>query len=195
MPQPLEGCGPPTTPVRATPDDVCAARVELFVSLLGQHQRRVHLFVSSLVPNGTDAEDVLQETNLVLWREFHQFTPGTSFASWACTVAFNQVLAWRKRKQRDRLVFSDAFLTAVSGELMQDADRLEERSCALARCVERIPAHHRELLRLRYDEGKAVEAIAAQLRRTTEAVYRMLSRIRQALYDCVSNTLAGEGSR
>jgi RNA polymerase sigma-70 factor (ECF subfamily) len=185
-----QDCEPSIAPSSGTNPD----RVEAFVSLLGQHQRRLHLFVSSLVLNAADAEDILQETNLVLWREFHRFQLGTNFASWASTVAFNQVLAWRKRQQRDRLVFSDAFLHAVSGELTQTADVLEDRSRALAGCVERIPAHHRQLLQLRYDEGTAVEVIAAQLHRTTEAVYRMLSRIRQTLYDCVSSTLAHEGS-
>jgi RNA polymerase sigma-70 factor (ECF subfamily) len=170
-------------------------RVEAFVALLGQHQRRLHLFVTSLVLNAADAEDVLQETNLVLWREFHRFEVGTNFVSWACTVAFNQVLAWRKRRQRDRLVFSDAFLHAVYDEQIATADLLELRSHALAQCVARIPPHHRELLQLRYDEGRAVESIAEKLHRTDEAIYRMLSRIRQTLYECVSSTLAHEGSR
>jgi RNA polymerase sigma-70 factor (ECF subfamily) len=195
MVPPPEDCRPPSTPSPAPPTGAGADRVEVFVSLLGQHQRRLHLFVSSLVPDAADAEDILQETNLVLWREFHQFQLGTNFAAWASSVAFNQVLAWRKRRQRDRLVFSDAFLTAVSGELRETADLLEDRSRALAGCVERLPAHHRELLQLRYDEGMGVEAIAARLRRTTEAVYRMLSRIRHTLYDCVSRTLAHEGGR
>lgn len=167
-----------------------ATRVEAFVSLLGQNQRRIHLFVASLVPNASDADDILQETNLVLWREFDQFVLGTNFASWACTVAFNQVLAWRKRKQRDRLVFSDQFLSAVSGELLAQADRIEDRSSALASCIERLAPQHRELLRLRYTDGNPVETIATQFQRTTEAVYRMLSRIRHALHECVTASLA-----
>jgi RNA polymerase sigma-70 factor (ECF subfamily) len=169
--------------------------VEAFVSLIGQYQRQLNLFVASLVPHPTDVEDILQETNLVLWREFHRFVPGTNFLAWASTVAFHQVLAWRKRQQRDRLVFGEAFLTAVSTELTDAADRLDDRARALAGCVEWLPPHHRDLLRLRYAEGGTVEGIAARLGRTTEAVYRMLSRIRQALYECVTNTLASEGTR
>ncbi|MFN7134755.1 MAG: guanylate kinase, partial [Myxococcales bacterium] len=52
----------------------------------------------------TDSEEVIQETNLVLWREFDRFQEGTNFAAWACRVALNQVLAWRKKRQRDRLL-------------------------------------------------------------------------------------------
>ena len=171
-----------------------SSRVEEFVSLLGHHQRRLYLFVASLVLNPADAEDVLQETHLVLWREVHRFESGTTFAAWASAVAFNQVLAWRKKRQRDRLVFSDEFLTVVSAELTDGADRLEERSRLLTGCVERVPSHHRDLLRLRYTDGCPVEVIAGRLGRTTEAVYRMLSRVRKALHDCVTGSMAG-GSR
>lgn len=177
-----------------TAADVPADRVEAFVSLLGRHQRRVQQFVGSLVPAAADADDILQDTNLVLWREFERFEPGTNFGAWACTVAFNQVLAWRKKRTRDRLVFDEPFLQAVANELIESADRLEERAKALAGCVERLPAHHRELLRRRYTDGRPVETIAAEQKRTPDAVYRTLSRVREALYDCVSAALAGRGT-
>jgi RNA polymerase sigma-70 factor (ECF subfamily) len=171
-----------------------AGKTELFIRLLGQHHRSLHLYVMSLVPNRTDAEDVLQQTNLVLWREFHQFQPGTNFAAWACRVAFNQVLAWRKRRQRERLVFSEAFLQAVAAEVSADAERLEERTHRLAGCIQKLPPHHRELIRLRYSEGNAVESIAAEVNRTVDAVYRMLSRIRHVLFDCVTRSVGQEGA-
>lgn len=167
-------------------------RVEEFVRLLGQAQRRLFLYVMSLVPNYTDAEEVLQETNLVLWREFGHFELGTNFTAWACKVAFHQVLAWRKRRQRDRLEFSEVFLAAVADEVSSSAEVLEERAQALASCIDKLPPQHRDMLRLRYNEGQAIEAIAGRVRRTVDAVYRGLSRIRQTLYDCVSRRLARE---
>src|SRR5262245_46886104 len=128
-------------------------RVDTFVRLLGQNQRRIFLYVMSLVPNWNDAEEIIQETNLVLWREFGQFQLGTNFPAWACKVAFHQVLNWRKRKQRDRLEFSQEFLEAVAEEAGNSADRLEERSQALGGCLDQLPSGHREMLQLRYREG------------------------------------------
>src|SRR5262249_41284771 len=133
---------------------------------------------------------IIQETNLVLWREFHQFQPGTNFAAWACKVAFHQVLAWRKKRQRDRLEFSPAFLEAVAEEAASRIDILEERSQLLAGCIAKLPEAQRDLLRLRYNEGLAIEIIAGKVDRSVEAVYRALSRIRVALHDCVTQTLA-----
>src|SRR5262249_57400719 len=128
-----------TDPRSAHEGSFPAERVDEFVRLLGQNQRRLFLYVMNLVPNWTDAEEVIQEANLVLWREFGQFQPGTNFLAWACKVAFHQVLAWRKRKQRDRLEFSEAFLEAVAAEASAAADVLEERSTALAGCIAKLP--------------------------------------------------------
>jgi RNA polymerase sigma-70 factor (ECF subfamily) len=169
-----------------------AERVDEFVRLLGQNQRRIFVYVLSLVPRWSDAEEIVQETNLLLWREFGQFEPGTNFAAWACRVAFHQVLAWRKRRQRDRLEFNDGVL-AVSAEAIKVSDELEDRQAALSGCLEELPVHHRELIRLRYNEGQDVQHIAARQERSTEAVYRALSRVRQALYDCVTRKLSREG--
>jgi len=166
------------------------AKMDTFVRLLGQNQRRVFLYVLSLVPRYIEAEEIVQETNLVLWREFEQFQPGTNFAAWACRVAFNQVLAWRKRQQRDRLEFSPAVLEVVARETESAWDHLEDRAQALAGCIEKLPPHHRELLRLRYSDNLTIDTIATRLDRTLDAVYRALSRIRQTLHGCVSQSLA-----
>lgn len=170
--------------------DAQPAAVDTFVRLLGQNQRRIFMYVMSLVPNFNDAEEIVQETNLVLWREFSRFEPGTHFAAWACRVAFHQVLAWRKRRQRSRLEFSSEFIDAVSDEACGSLDHLEERARLLAGCIDRLPAQHRDLLRLRYDEGCDIKTVARRAVRTVEAVYRALSRIRHALHECVTKSLA-----
>lgn len=183
-------------PLRTAADEtnLTPDQVETFVRLLGQNQRRLFLYVMSLVPNWNDTEEIIQETNLVLWREFARFASGTNFTAWACKVAFHQVLAWRKRRQRDRLEFSPAFLEAVADEAIAASDALDERTWALSRCIDRLPAAHRTLLRLRYHDGEGVETIARKLERTVDAVYRALSRIRFSLHECVTRSLT-EGSR
>ena len=76
--------------------------VDVFVRLLGQNQRRIFLYVMSMVPDWNDAEEISQETNLILWREFGRFQQGTNFAAWASRVAFHQVPAVRKRRRGGR---------------------------------------------------------------------------------------------
>jgi RNA polymerase sigma-70 factor, ECF subfamily len=166
------------------------ARTNDFLRLFAKNQRIILLYLTSLLPTHTDVDDVFQETSLVLWREFAKFELGTNFGAWACTIAFNQVRAWRSRQKRENLVFSDAFIECISDQMIQNTKHLEERLHALEQCIHRLPEHHRELIRHRYDTGNSVESIAQQANRSPDAVYRMLSRIRESLHECVTKTLA-----
>ena len=104
------------------------------------------------------------------------------------------MLAWRKRQQRDRVKFSPAFLEAVAEEVTAKSDWLEDRSRALARCIEKLPERHRLLLRCRYNEGQTIDTIGTELGRSADAIYRALSRISHALYNCVTESLT-QGDR
>ncbi len=83
-------------------------------------------YLAGLLPTQNDVDDVFQETCLVLWREFHQFRLGTNFGAWACTIAFNQVRAWRSRQKRESLVFSDEFLQLISDDWIDSTSYLED---------------------------------------------------------------------
>ncbi len=162
-----------------------APRMEEFAALYGAHQRSLVLYLSSLLPSQTDIDDVLQEASVVLWREFSTFQPGSNFRAWAFRVAFNQVRAWRKRQQRDRLLFSEEFLSVIADELNAEHDYFERRRQLMGQCLERLPSQHRELLALRYHHGLGVDSLAKRFGKSMDAVYRLLSRIRSAVHDCI----------
>lgn len=167
-------------------------RAEEFVFLLARHERMLGGYVMSMVPHGSDADDILQETKVILWRNFHQFASGTNFGAWARKVAFHQVLAFRKRRHRDPVEFSEEFVRAVSDEVERNAVHLEQRQRLLQHCIARLPGEHRQVVLLRYDEQLSLEEIAARTSRTVGALYRLLSRIRYALHDCVSKNLTAD---
>ncbi|UUO08706.1 sigma-70 family RNA polymerase sigma factor [Blastopirellula sp. J2-11] len=171
------------------------SRASEFVQLLGSHQRQLVLYLTSLLHDRDAVDDVFQETMLVLWREFHSYEAGTNFTAWSCRVAYNQVRAWRKKQQRDRLQFSDEFLDAVNRELEMNADHLRRRDELLAHCLAKLPVHHRQLIQYRYSAGEAVTQIAEQTDRSIEAVYRLLSRIRRTLHECVNRQMAKEDNQ
>lgn len=164
-------------------------QAEEFVVLLARHERMLGAYVMTMVPQASDADDILQEAKVVMWRAFAQFTPGTSFAAWARKVCFHQVLSFRKRRHRDRLDFSAAFIDAVAGELEQADERLSQRARALDACLGQLSAEHRQVLELRYHAGLELEEMSARLGRTTTALYRLLSRLRQSLHGCITRSL------
>src|SRR4051812_23964504 len=79
-------------------------QVESFLRLWEAHRRRVFHFILALLPAVQDAEDVLQETSIVLWRKFGEFEPGTNFLSWAHKVAHFEVLRHRRKGGRHQLI-------------------------------------------------------------------------------------------
>ena len=89
-----------------------------FVQLFTHHQRRLFLYILSQVPNPIEAEEVLQETNVVIWSKFSQFREGTNFLAWVSQIANFEVMKYRTRKKRSRLHFSDEFLETVSREAL-----------------------------------------------------------------------------
>jgi RNA polymerase sigma-70 factor (ECF subfamily) len=171
-----------------------AAKVNEFVRLLGENQRRISLYIMGLVPNWNDAEEIVQETTVVLWQGFAKFETGTNFAAWACKVAYFRVLAWRKRKTREKLQFSSEFLETISEELAADPERREDRERRLAECVEKLPPDQQTVILLRYGEGCEIEDLAQRVGRTVAASYRLLSRIRHNLFECVGRATALENA-
>ncbi|MCA9013773.1 MAG: RNA polymerase subunit sigma-70, partial [Planctomycetaceae bacterium] len=79
---------------------------ESFVQLLTAHQSVLYAYIRSLLPDIEAVQDVLQETNLVLWRRSEEFEAGTNFVAWACKVAYFQVLAFYRDHKRDSMVFN-----------------------------------------------------------------------------------------
>ena len=75
-------------------------------------------YIFALITHSQDADDVLQEAKVRMWRAFGQFQSGTNFAAWSRKVAFHQVLSYRKRRKRDRLEFSGV----AKGRVQQAAD-------------------------------------------------------------------------
>ncbi|MCG8450903.1 MAG: sigma-70 family RNA polymerase sigma factor [Pirellulales bacterium] len=164
---------------------------ERFLALITQHQRTLYSYILSLVYRAQDAQDVLQETNLVLWRKKEKGLEVQDFRSWACRVAYIQVLAYRKRKVRDRLFFDCELLERLakqSEELGPTSRYLE----ALQACLLKLPKHSREMVVMRYDSPGSVACIAQATGRSAAAVSQALYRIRHRLLRCVRSSLALE---
>jgi hypothetical protein len=58
-----------------------------FMTQITRAQRQLHAFILSMVWNATDADDVLQQTNLVLWEKSAEFDASRPFLPWAMRFA------------------------------------------------------------------------------------------------------------
>lgn len=157
-----------------------------------QHQRRIFSYIYTLVPNRHDANDLLQETSLVICEKFHEFSPGTDFVAWACQVAYWQIRRARQKFARSKVVFDQDVVDAVARTAAELTQEVSDRDEALAHCLQKLPPRDREMLLTRYEPGCSVGHAAERCGRTLEAAYKALARIRKLLLDCVTNHLSPE---
>ncbi len=163
-------------------------RTEAFLRLLAEHERKLGLYVTGLVANPQDAQDILQEGKIVMWRAFDQFQLGTNFAAWARKILFHQILAYRRQSKRRPLqLLSEEMLELLhtESETALSEGRWEQREQALRTCLEKLSPEHRQVVQLRYRDEASIESIAHRVDRTQGAVYRLLSRLRRTLFECV----------
>jgi RNA polymerase sigma-70 factor (ECF subfamily) len=171
-----------------TPSDSC----EELVRLIAQAQRRLYAFVLTLVRRPADVEDILQETNVVLWRKRDTYRPGSDFFAWAFEIARLQVLAFRARQVRREDPFDDSLLENLADTARQESAMYGRRETALRACLEKLPAEQRALIVRRYQPDVAVHSLAAEIGKTAKAVSEALRRIRENLRQCIERTLAAE---
>src|SRR5437660_993073 len=163
-------------------------------ALITRHQRQIFSYIYVLVPNRSDAEDLLQETSLVICEKFHEFREGTDFVAWACQIAYWRIRYSRQKFARSKVVFDQDLLDAVAQTAGTMLPELDDRHEALAHCLQKLPARDRELVLTRYEPGNGVEEAAVRSGRSLEAAYKALTRIRKLLFDCVSHQLSTGGA-
>jgi RNA polymerase sigma-70 factor (ECF subfamily) len=168
-------------------------QVDEFVSLMAVWQRRIFLYVLSLLQNATNAEEVLQETNLALWQKYDQYQPGTSFGSWAYRVAYYEVLKFREKSGRNKQqLLSNECLELLAVEAERVLDEADARREALDNCLKKMQPKHRELLVQRYQPGATTRSVAEALGRSVDGMRQSLRQLRSKLLACIQRTLAAE---
>jgi RNA polymerase sigma-70 factor (ECF subfamily) len=164
------------------------------MTLITRHQRQIFGYIYALVPNRYDAEDLLQETSLVICEKFNEFEDGTDFVAWACQIAYWRIRYSRQKFARSKVVFNQEIVDAVAQTASTMTSELDSRHEALGNCLQKLHPRDRELVLTRYEPGSGVEEAARRSGRTLQTAYKALARLRKLLLDCVSNQLAGRGA-
>lgn len=166
-----------------------------FADQLVAIQKALYSYIFTLLPRPDEASDVLQQTNLALWRDAVRYQPGTDFRAWAYRVAYYQVLAQRRKTQRSRLGFDEALLRDLAENMEREAVDLEQETLALRDCLKLLPEQDKELIFRRYEAGISVKLIAEELKQTPGAVAVRLHRIRRSLLKCMDQRLSEQEQR
>jgi RNA polymerase sigma-70 factor (ECF subfamily) len=157
-----------------------------FAEYLGRDQSRLYGYIHSLLRDLNDADDLFQQTTLIMWKKFGEFDRTRSFFAWSCQIAWFEVCNFLRTRSRDRLYFSDELnLLLVEAHAEFSDDEQEDRREALVRCIAKLRQQDRELLDECYQSELGVHGFAERRGRSTQSVHNSLRRIRRALFECI----------
>ena len=160
-----------------------------FIQLFTETQSVLESYVRALVPDSGQVKDVVQETNLAIWRKADDFRSGTNFRAWAVKIAFFEVLRHRRKMGRERLLFDDDIINLLAERNAERIGEAEWRTDALLECLENLSADQRALVRQRYAAGASVQQLAESQGKSEGAVSQALFRIREGLNSCIAGKL------
>ena len=159
---------------------------ERMIGLISKHQTVLHGYIFALIQDISRTDDILQETNLILWRKAAEYDACKPFLPWARSIAWYQVKAATRNLSRDRLVFSETTMQLLAEEAEEmDVYLPTQQEIALADCISILSPKQQELIKGRYLEGLGVNTLAARLRRSAASVSQALYVIRDNLKKCV----------
>jgi RNA polymerase sigma-70 factor (ECF subfamily) len=167
-----------------------------FVQLLTKHQEVIRAYITTLLPNYQDVNDVLQDVNVKLWEKQSTFELGTNFGAWACTMARYSAMSYRsKLKRQSWLLFSDELVEKLAEPISDhvDAGYLQGKRTALHHCLKKLKPKDQELLKVRYHEDTSVAEHAENIGGSAKSLRVTLYRIRVALKTCVESREFREG--
>jgi RNA polymerase sigma-70 factor (ECF subfamily) len=172
----------------------CPSPAAVFAELLRREQGRLFAYIHSLVRDLNDADDLFQQTAVILWRKFAEYDSARPFFTWAAGVARFEVANFLRTRGRSKLYFSDELnLMLVEAHSALAEDQWEGSRQALSDCMARLRQRDRELLVECYADGASVSEVARRQGRASQSIHNSLRRIRRALFECVRRTLAQQG--
>ncbi len=140
---------------------------DLLDRLIEQYQHRLLRYLVYLSGNRELAEDLFQETWIRVLERGHQYDGRHEFSTWLYAVARNLTIDYLRKKSpvsldgltedEERAPFEPADTRPLAWEVMQQHERAERVSAALVS----IPVEYRETVVLRFQEGLALDEIAA----------------------------------
>ena len=134
--------------------------------LIGRYQHRLYRFLVRLVQDPATAEDLFQQTWIRLMEKIGSYDARRSFEAWLFAIARNLAIDHLRRRRAISLDEQDESGQAPMDRLTAGGrDALEqlldfERGALLAAAIMELPAIHREVLTLRFEEEMKLEQIA-----------------------------------
>jgi RNA polymerase sigma-70 factor (ECF subfamily) len=162
--------------------------------LVRRHQATVWRYVRFLGADRAEADDLTQETFLAVARSEFVDRDERQTAGFLRTVARNQLLALRRKQNREICTVELEAADTVWAAATRRGGGLDDYLDALRECVQGLEGRARQAIDLAYRVGASRGAIATELAMQPDGVKTLLRRTRDVLRECVERKLNRESN-
>lgn len=165
---------------------------DLFFKLYLENQKKIFSYILMLVPNTSDAEDILQTASSIMWSKFDSFTEGTNFGAWGVKIAQYVVFDHSRKKRKMKTIFTGDMLHIFADAVASKINEQDKRISHLENCIKKLCEADQEIIQFRYVKGHSIKKISELIERPLQGLYKAVNRIHNQLLKCVQRVLLVE---
>ncbi|MGE5851422.1 MAG: RNA polymerase sigma factor [Candidatus Methylomirabilota bacterium] len=178
-------------------------------TLMERYASRVYRLAFGITRNASDAEEVVQDVFLTLFRKVHTFDGRSALGTWIYRISMNTALMKRRRQRTDRQVPLESQLPTFRPDGRREGDPAylradwsqtpesellsQETREILHRGIDSLPALYRAVLVLRDIEGLSNQEVAKVVGASVPAVKSRLHRARLMVRERLTDHLGPQG--
>ena len=161
-----------------------------FLRLLLKSEHEILRYVMTIVPHVADAQEIVQETAVALWKQIDRYDPAQPFTPWACRFAANKAKEHLRKQGRWTGFLNEEIATMLMARREEIAPNLDRRVQPLRSCLSEMSSRDKVIIDKYYFQRTPIEDISREAGRSKDAIYKSLQRLRAALMNCVDGKLA-----
>jgi RNA polymerase sigma-70 factor (ECF subfamily) len=173
-----------------------AGDMRAFSGIVSKYQCKLLTIILQIIENREDAEDIMQEVFIKVFKSLEQFKGDAKFSTWLYRVAYNTTLSELRKRKLKFISMDDLFL--VENEPASeniDEPGVERRLACLDIALKRLSPDDAFLITLYYMEEQSIDEISQISHLSISNVKVRLHRIRKKLTMEISQLIADENSR
>ena len=128
-----------------------------FRLLLQTYQERLYYHVRRYVHHHEDANDILQNTFLKIWKSLHGFRGDAGLYTWLYRIASNEALSYLQQQKKRGIVPFDSVQTGSN----TDGESAEKMAARLQYALDSLPDKQKQVFIMRYYDEMSYEQMAA----------------------------------
>ena len=161
---------------------VKAGDIRAFSAIVSNYQKMVFTIVLKIVENREDAEDIMQEIFVKVYKSLHQFKEESEFSTWLYRIAYNTTISELRKRKLTYISINDNLDTV--NEMFTDGEEFDLKEINLQyldEALKKLSPDEIFLVTLYYYKEQSIEAISKISNLSVANVKVKLHRIRRKI--------------